>query len=202
MIGRLRGFVDAESPDGELVVDVNGVGYEIRMPLGSLGRVPTESDGARTIHVHTAYKQDGVELYGFASVTERAIFRCLISVPNVGPKTALGILSAMPANDLAAAIDSGDAGRLSKTPGIGKKTAERLIVELKGKLGFTAGASLPTAASPSKQHPRSERLITALVNMGYRPVEAARAVESLGAQMEERTPAEALREALALLARR
>lgn len=202
MIGRLRGIIDADSPDGELVIDVNGVGYAIRMPSGSLGHVPIEPDGTRTIHVHTAYKQDGAELYGFSSLMERAIFRCLISVPNVGPKTALGILSALSASDLAAAIEAGDIGRLSKTPGIGKKTAERLIVELKGKLTFSSPLQVPAARSPNPQHPRSERLVAALVNMGYRPAEAARAVENLGAQLEELNPAEALRQALAQLARR
>lgn len=202
MIGRLRGIVFAESADGELILDVQGVGYELRMPLGALGRIPTEDDGTRIIQVHTAYKQDGVELYGFASVAERAIFRALISVPNVGPKTAIGILGSVPMNELAAAVEAADVGRLSKVPGIGKKTAERMIVELKGKLSGVA-RELPVSAgrSPSKS-PNTERLITALTNMGYKPAEASRAVEALGAKIETASLAEGLRDALAQLARK
>jgi Holliday junction DNA helicase RuvA len=202
MIGRLRGIVSAESPDGELVVDVQGVGYEVRMPIGSLGRVAAEADGTRTIHVHTAYKQDGVDLYGFATLAERGIFRALISVPNVGPKTAIGILGAVPMQDLAAAVEAGDVGRLSKVPGIGKKTAERLIVELKGKLISAASESDPQVQRTAPKGAKSERLIAALTNMGYRAAEAGRAVEALGEKIESSSLAEALRDALAHLARR
>jgi holliday junction DNA helicase RuvA len=204
MIGRLRGIITAESPDGELVLDVQGVGYELRMPIGALGRVGAEPDGTRTIHVHTAYKQDGVELYGFSSVAERAVFRALISVPNVGPKTAIGILGSVQMQELAIAIESGDVGRLSKVPGIGKKTAERLIVELKGKLANTANESGAVAVrSPHAGiGERSERIVAALTNMGYRAAEAERAVEALGDRMKSASLAESLREALAHLARR
>jgi holliday junction DNA helicase RuvA len=202
MIGRLRGIVTAESPDGELVLDVQGVGYELRMPLGSLGRVEVEADGTRILHVHTAYKQDGVELYGFASVSERGIFRSLISVPNIGPKMAAAILGAVPMNELAAAVEAGDIGRLSKVPGIGKKTAERMIVELKGKLAVAAQEPSPAGSRPVAKSAKSERLIAALTNMGYRPAEAGRAVEALGDGIETASLAEALRDALAHLARR
>jgi holliday junction DNA helicase RuvA len=202
MIGRLRGIVSAESPDGELLLDVQGVGYELRMPLGSLGRVAAEADGTRTIHVHTAYKQDGVELYGFANLAERWIFRALISVPNVGPKTAIGILGAVPMHELAGAVEAGDVGRLSKVPGIGKKTAERLIVELKGKLASAAQESVSGVLGATPKGAKSERLVAALTNMGYRSAEAGRAVEALGDGIESSSLAEALRDALAHLARR
>lgn len=202
MIGRLRGIVSAESPDGEVLLDVRGVGYELRMPLGSLGRVEVEPDGTRTIHVHTAYKQDGVDLYGFANLAERGIFRALISVPNVGPKTAIGILGAVPMQELAAAVEAGDIGRLSKVPGIGKKTAERMIVELKGKLTSAANEpELPGSRSVPKGA-KTDRLIAALTNMGYRAAEAGRAVEALGDAIESASLAECLRDALAHLARR
>lgn len=202
MIGRLRGIVSAESPDGELLLDVHGVGYELRMPLGSLGRVAVESDGTRVVHVHAAYKQDGVELYGFATLAERGIFRSLISVPNVGPKTAIGILGSVPMQELAAAVEAGDVGRLSKVPGIGKKTAERMIVELKGKLGAAAHEPNSMVSRPVTKSVKSERLVAALTNMGYRSVEAGRAIEALGVGIETASLADALRDALAHLVRK
>jgi holliday junction DNA helicase RuvA len=202
MIGRLRGFVIAESPDGELILDVQGVGYELRIPFGALDRVGVEEDGARIIIVHTAYKQDGVELYGFSSVAERGVFRALIRVPNLGPKTAIGILGSLPMSELAAAVETGDIGRLSKVPGIGKKTAERMIVELKGKLAIAANESIPPHSRPNAKSANSERLIGALTSMGYRPAAAVRAVEALGDKIETANLADALRDALAQLARR
>lgn len=201
MIGRLKGVVIEESPDGELILDVNGVGYELRVPLGALGRVPVEPDGSRVLYVHTAYKQDGVDLYGFPSLSERAIFRALVSVPNVGPRTANTILGSLPIQELAGAIDAGDVGRLSKVQGIGKKTAERLIVELKGKLSLAAREPTRSLGVGSKTA-KAERLITALTNMGYRAAEAGRAVEALGERLETMNVAEALRDALAFLSRR
>jgi len=202
MIGRLRGIVSAESPDGELLLDVQGVGYELRMPLGAIARVPIDANGCQTIHVHTAFKQDGTELFGFASLAERGIFRALISVPNVGPRTAIGILGAVAVNELAAAVEAADVGRLSKVPGIGKKTAERLIVELKGKLSSAASESDATSPQQVGKGAKSERLSNALTNMGYRAAEAARAVEALGDRIESTSLAEALRDALAHLARK
>jgi holliday junction DNA helicase RuvA len=202
MIGRLRGFVIAESPDGELLLDVQGVGYELRIPIGSLGHVGVEEDGTRILIVHTAYKQDGVDLYGFASLAERGIFRALIRVPNLGPKTAIGILGSLPMSELAAAVEAGDIGRLSKVPGIGKKTAERMIVELKGKLAVAASESSLRGANPDAKSANSERLVSALTSMGYRPTEAGRAVEALGDGIKTASLADALRDALAQLARR
>jgi holliday junction DNA helicase RuvA len=202
MIGRLRGIVAAESPDGELIVDVQGVGYELRVPLGTMGKIAVEGDGIRTIFVHTAYKQDGVELYGFASLTDRAIFRALISVPNVGPKTALAILGSVQVSELAMAIDSGDTGRLSKVPGIGKKTAERMIVELRGKLDVLTTEPAIGGTAPAAKSANRDRIITALTNMGYRQTEAARAVEALGDNLLTVSLTEGLRDALGYLARR
>jgi Holliday junction DNA helicase RuvA len=202
MIGRLRGVIVAELSDGELILDVQGVGYELRMPLGALGRVAVDPDGTRTLFVHTAYKQDGVDLYGFPTLDDRAIFRALISVPNVGPKTAVAILGSVPIRELSAAVEAGDVGRLSKVPGIGKKTAERMIVELKGKLSATARESVAALLPSGPPSANGERLVTALVNMGYRAVEASRAVESLGEKVASISLAEGLRDALAMLARR
>jgi Holliday junction DNA helicase RuvA len=164
--------------------------------------VPQETDGSRLVYVHTAFKQEGLDLFGFASLAERAIFRALVSVPNVGPRTAIAILGSVTIQELAAAVESGDVVRLSKVPGIGKKTAERLIVELKGKLAAMAqGVSEPRAGSLAKGA-QAERLAAALTSMGYRGPEAGRAVEALGDAIETASPAEALRQALAFLSRR
>lgn len=202
MIGRLKGVVMEESPDGELILDVRGVGYELRMPLGALGRVPQEADGSRVVYVHTAFKQEGLDLFGFASLAERAIFRALVSVPNVGPRTAIAILGSVTIQELAAAVESGDVVRLSKVPGIGKKTAERLIVELKGKLAAVAQGSAELRAGSAAKGAQSDRLVAALTSMGYRGAEAGRAVEALGDAIDTASPADALKQALAFLSRR
>jgi Holliday junction DNA helicase RuvA len=204
MIGRLRGLIVSDTADNTVLVDVHGVGYEVHLPLGAAGRMAREPDGTQIVHVHTVFRQDALELFGFASELERACFRSLIGVPNVGPKTALGLLTAMSPSELGAAVEAGDIGRLSKAPGIGKRTAERIVVELKGKLGALA-ASGPETASKSKgtggTSVISERLVAALTNMGYRPAEAARAVEQLGERIDSRSLAELLREALGVLTR-
>src|SRR5262249_12443517 len=142
MIGWLRGRVLVEEPSGALLIDVNGVGYEVNAPLGTLGRA-READGAIELFVHTHVREDALDLFGFANETERRTFRLLLGIPNVGPKTALGVLSALSVSELGRAVGAGDLGRLSKVPGIGKKTAERLVLELKDKLPAAGGDALP-----------------------------------------------------------
>ncbi|HWP06854.1 MAG TPA: Holliday junction branch migration protein RuvA [Polyangiaceae bacterium] len=197
MIGWLRGRVLAEEPSGALLLDVNGVGYDVNAPLGTLGRARA-SEGAIELFVHTHVREDALDLYGFATETDRLTFRLLLSIPNVGPKTALGVMSALTVNELARAVGSGDVKRLSKVPGIGKKTAERLVLELKDKLPAVGGDEVPVAsgapASDAKQ-----RLLSALTNMGYRAAEAERAVAGLGAKVEGAPISELLKEALAHL---
>ena len=133
MIGWLRGRVVSEEPSG-LILDVAGVGYELSAPVGTLGRAKTDGDGQVQLWVHTHVREDALELFGFGSELERRVFRLLLSVPNVGPKTAVGVLGALSISDLSHAITARDLGRLGKVPGIGKKTAERLVVELADKL--------------------------------------------------------------------
>src|SRR3954469_3103896 len=133
MLGFLRGRVISEEPSG-VILDVGGVGYELTVPVGSLGRAPREANGDVELWVHTHVREDALDLFGFASELERRVFRLLVSVPNVGPKTAVGVLGALPIAELSRAISSRDLGRLGKVPGIGKKTAERLVVELVDKL--------------------------------------------------------------------
>jgi Holliday junction DNA helicase RuvA len=210
LIGRLVGQVVEEAPDGAVVLDVRGVGYEVTLPLGALGRVartPRDGEGAVTLFVHTHVREDAFLLYGFASREERAVFRQLIGVSSIGPKIALSILGALSVADLAAAVARGETARLTTVPGVGKKTAERICLELKDKLL----AHLPAAGAPSPRpgaagtgaaptlRAKGELLHGALTRMGFRPAEADRAVASLGGRVEEAPLADLVREALAVL---
>jgi holliday junction DNA helicase RuvA len=202
MIGRLTGRVAHEEID-TVVLDVGGVGYEVTVPLGTLGRAPRTDAGLVTLFVHTHVREDALALFGFASETDRIAFRTLIGVSNVGPKTAITVLSVLPAEELARAVTQGDLGRLTSIPGVGKKTAERLILELKDKLTakvVMVGAPSPIAraTAPSKS---GEVLHDALVRMGYRPSEAERAVAALKDRVEAQPLGQSVREALALLSK-
>jgi Holliday junction DNA helicase RuvA len=203
MIGRLTGTPLADD-DGALVVDVNGVGYELFVPLGTVGRAAIGHDGRATFFVHTHVREDALTLFGFASEPERLAFRTLIGVSNVGPKTALAVLSALPAADLARAIAAKDVARLTGIPGIGKKTAERLVLELRDKLtvlpGDAAGAT-PRAAAGAADGKNAELLASALTRMGYRQAEAERAIAALGDRVAAAPLADLVREALVLLAK-
>lgn len=197
MIGRLTGKVVAEDADGVSVVDVGGVGYEVKAPVGTIGRATKEGADAVVLHVHTHVREDALELFAFASDGEREVFRLLIGVQKIGPKIALGLLSALPPAELGAAIAEADVTRLARVPGIGKKTAERLVLELKDKLTRARlGPAAPGAPS------QGSRLVAALTNMGYRAAEADQAVAALGDRVRQLPPGELLREALAWLTQR
>ncbi|MFO0641663.1 MAG: Holliday junction branch migration protein RuvA [Polyangiaceae bacterium] len=203
MIGRLTGFL-SEDDDGALLVDVGGVGYEVVAPLGTRGRAKTESDGRATLFVHTHVREDALQLFGFATEVDRFAFRTLIGVSSVGPKTAVGILSALPAHDLARAIARKELATLTAVSGVGKKTAERLLLELKDKLpqGPGAGPAAPATSSPARPSSAQGDLLSgALVKMGYKQVEADRTVALLGSRLTEADLPTLLREALALLAK-
>ncbi len=197
MIGRLRGHVLADDDTGGVVLDVRGVGYDVHAPVGTVGRARVDANGDVELWIHTHVREEALDLFGFATETDRRVFRLLLGVPNVGPKTALGVLSAMPVEDLSHAVERGDHGRLGKVPGIGKKTAERLVLELKEKLRGLRHA-LP-APAPESSANGGERVLSALVNMGYRPGEAERAVSALGPKLATEPLADLLREALAHL---
>jgi holliday junction DNA helicase RuvA len=196
LIGRLVGNVVATN-DGTITVDVGGVGYEVHVPGGTIGRSGAGSDALVTLFVHTHVREDTLDLFGFASEVERLVFKLLIAVPNVGPKTALGILSALPPPELADAVAERDLARLTSISGIGKKTAERLVLELKEKLPRLAELR-PHAAAP-KKHDDAARLLGALTNMGFRQAEAERAVATLGDRIGKEPLAELLKAALANL---
>ncbi|MCC6557427.1 MAG: Holliday junction branch migration protein RuvA [Polyangiaceae bacterium] len=222
MIGRLTGRVVEEGADGTLVLDVRGVGYEVMVPLGAAGRAralanvrgsgsrphveppsaPNPGDDAITLFVHTHVREDALLLYGFATREDRAVFRTLIGISSIGPKIAMGILSALSSADLAAAISRRDASKLTSIPGVGKKTAERLVLELKDKLtGLPAPAPAAAAAPAAPADTKGKLLHGALLRMGYRPAEVDRALAALGARVDAAPLDELVREALALLTR-
>jgi Holliday junction DNA helicase RuvA len=206
VIGRLTGKVAAQEADGSIVLEVGGVGYELAAPLGTLGRVRADEGGRVTLWVHTHVREDALSLFGFSDETERAAFRALVSVSNVGPKIAIAVLGALPSLDLARVIASRDLAALTRISGIGKKIAERLLLELRDKIpaGPTALSVAGVAAPPPKAPALGDdRLRSALTGMGFRPAEADRAVSSMGERAQSSSvPFEDLmREALALLAK-
>src|SRR5882672_6077429 len=201
MIGRLTGRVAAQEADG-VVLDVGGVGYELAVPLGTLGRARVDEVGRVTLWVHTHVREDALALFGFADETERAAFRALVGVSNVGPKIAVAVLGALPSAELARAIARRDLSALTSISGIGKKIAERLLLELRDKLPI-APLPVPIAGGPpafdEPAPPRADadadRLRTALTGMGFRPAEADRAIATLGERVHAPLQ-ELLREAL------
>jgi holliday junction DNA helicase RuvA len=177
---------------------VGGVGYELLTPIGALGRLGGDA-ATVTFFVHTHVREDALILYGFATDADRTAFRALISVSNVGPKTAIAVLSALPGPELARTIANKDVPKLTSISGVGKKTAERLVLELRDKLSLEGALGTATAAASAPKG--SELLIGALVNMGYRQAEAERAVTALGDRMGKAPLADLVREALVVLAR-
>lgn len=201
MIGRLVGKLVSDDVDGTILLDVHGVGYEVTVPLGAVGRARAATPGGDLVlHVHTHVREDAFSLFGFATEDERAVFRMLIALPSVGPKLALSVLSSLPPAELAAAVGAGDLKRLSAVHGVGKKTAERLVLELKERLP-KLGIGHATAAAPPPRSDDKTRLLGALVNMGYKPPEAEKAVESVKDRLGAEPISDLLRAALAHLSR-
>jgi Holliday junction DNA helicase RuvA len=198
LIGRLVGTVVATN-DATLTLDVGGVGYEVHVPGGTLGRAGASGvENPRvTLYVHTHVREDALDLFGFSSEIERVVFKLLIGVPNVGPKTALGILSALPPPELASAVADRDLGRLTAIGGVGKKTAERLVLELKEKLPKLS--ELRARTTPDRANDDAGRLLGALTNMGFRQAEAERAVAGLADRVGKEPLPELLKAALARL---
>ena len=174
MIGKLTGTLLEKNPP-EVVVDCAGVGYEVQVPMGTFYNLPAIGERVSLL-THFIVREDAQLLYGFGSAPERTTFRELIKVAGVGPRTALGILSGLGVTDLAQAITLQEAGRLVKVPGIGKKTAERLLLELKGKIGADMGASSARAQVTSQAQ---ADILQALLALGYNDKEAATALKAL-----------------------
>jgi Holliday junction DNA helicase RuvA len=172
MIGRLTGTLAEKAPP-QILLDVNGVGYELDVPMSSFYNLPALGERA-TLLTHFVVREDAQLLYGFITAEERATFRELIKISGVGPRTALSILSGLSVTELSQAVMQQQAGRLVKVPGIGKKTAERLLLELKGKLGpvlAAPGAAVTTDAQAD--------IVQALIALGYNEKDAAAALRSL-----------------------
>jgi Holliday junction DNA helicase RuvA len=195
VIARLSGRVSEKGAD-HAILDVGGVGYLVHLSAVSLAQLPPNGQAA-TLRTFTNVRQDAIELYGFANEDEESVFRALIDVKGVGPRAAQNILSGIQAKDLAAAIAQGNVARLTKVPGIGKKTAERLVVELKEKLAVLARAAGPAKASPGADF--LEQLRTALLNLGYKAPQADAAADALRTEAEGKKLDELLRDALKLL---
>jgi Holliday junction DNA helicase RuvA len=172
MIGRLSGILFEKNPP-HLLVDCNGVGYEVDVPMSTFYNLPALGEKVVLLTI-LAVREDAHLLYGFATVDERNVFKQLIKISGVGARTALSILSGMSIPDLSQAVTMQEAGRLTKIPGIGKKTAERLLLELKGKLGADLGA--PVGAHHSDA---GADILNALVALGYSDKEALLALKQV-----------------------
>jgi Holliday junction DNA helicase RuvA len=175
MIGRITGTLAEKSPP-QLLIDVNGVGYEVDVPMSSFYNLPGLGERV-TLLTHFVVREDAQVLFGFLTHDERATFRLLVKISGVGPRTALSILSGLSVNELAQAVSLQEAGRLVKVPGIGKKTAERLLLELKGKLGDSLAAPANIASDAQGD------ILQALVSLGYSDREAAAALKALPADV-------------------
>lgn len=191
MIGRLVGTLAAKSPP-QILVDVHGVGYALDVPMSSFYNLPALGAPV-TLLTHFIVREDAQLLYGFLTEGERASFRELIKVGGVGPRTALAILSGLSAAELSQAVTAQDVGRLVKVPGIGKKTAERLLLELKGKLGADLGAASAEPVSDSQAD-----IVQALLALGYNERDAKAALKALPAEVGV---AEGIKQALRALSR-
>ena len=192
MIGRLAGILLEKLPP-EILVDAGGVGYEVSVPMSTFYELPPSGDKV-TLWTHLVVREDANLLYGFLTQRERAIFRELIRISGVGPRTALAVLSGMSANELIEAVATQESARLVKVPGIGKKTAERLLLELKGRLApELAGARGDRPASPA-----GTDILRALISLGYSEKEASLAVGRLPADCGV---SEGIKQALKVLAK-
>lgn len=191
MIGRLHGKLIEKTPP-QVLVDVGGVGYEVDVPMSTFCNLPAEGSEI-TLLTHFIVREDAQLLYGFATAAERQTFRALIRISGVGPRIALAVLSGMSTQDLADAVEQGNATLLTRVPGIGKKTADRLVLELKGKRAGNAFAPAGGAASAAQAD-----ILSALMALGYSEREAQASVRALPAEV---TVSEGIRLALKALAR-
>lgn len=186
MIGRLRGTL-AEKQPPHLILDVNGLGYELEVPMSTLYRLPALGEPV-TLHTHLVVREDAQLLYGFYERRERELFRELIRLNGVGPKLALALMSGLDVDELVRCVQAQDTSALVKVPGVGKKTAERLLVELKDR--FKAWETTPSLfqlvpSGPQGPAPVSTAetdAVSALISLGYKPQEASRAVAAIDAK--------------------
>jgi Holliday junction DNA helicase RuvA len=177
VIGRIRGvLVDKKPP--EIQIDVAGICYEVQVPMSTLYQLP-ELGNELTLHTHFVVREDAQLLYGFFEEKDKSMFRSLIKINGVGPKMALGILSSMEANEFVRAVRSNDINAMVKMPGIGKKTAERLLIEMRDRLKDWDGEEGSTAVPVSASASITSDAETALISLGYKPQQAAHAIAAV-----------------------
>jgi Holliday junction DNA helicase RuvA len=176
LIARLRGRILEKHPN-RLVVDVNGVGYDVFVPLSTFYGLG-EPGGEIALRIHTHVREDALVLFGFATVLEQDLFERLIGVSGIGPKVALAVLSGIEPGELVRAIERGDVGRLTAIPGVGKKTSERIVLELKDRLPRAEVAAIGAAGQSPGPEPLRDDLLSALMNLGYHRPLAEKAVDA------------------------
>ena len=201
MIGYLKGTLLRADPE-RLLLDVQGVGYEVHIPLSTWYEVEKRRDQAVALFIHTQVREDDISLFGFWTEREKLLFEHLIGVNGIGPRLARVVLSGLPADDLLAAIASGDLGRLATIPGIGKKTAERVVLELREKMRLLAAELPETATTPGAAPPPADAdVVSALVNLGYKASLAERAVAEVRREKPDAAFNDLLRASLNRLSR-
>jgi holliday junction DNA helicase RuvA len=171
MIAHLRGTLLAKHPN-QAIVETHGVGYDVTISVPTFSEMPSAGSEV-ALHIHTHVREDALSLYGFLRLAEKHLFEKLLTVSGIGPKLAITILSGMPADEMVTAIRGGDLARLTRIPGIGKKTAERMVLELRDKLPAATGAAEVSATAAT---PMEEDVISALVNLGYQRTSAEKAL--------------------------
>jgi len=198
VIGHLRGRLARSTPE-RVLLDVGGVGYQLHVSLTTFSELDRVGIGAEVaLHVHTHVREDQLALYGFATEREKELFERLIAVSGIGPRLAQVVLSGMAPEDLIAALAASDLARLTRIPGVGKKTAERMVVELRDKVAALARELPSTTAAIAAGGGSDEELVAALVNLGYKPAQAQAAV----GEARKATPQAAFHELLRLALRR
>lgn len=178
MIAQLIGNIVHTELD-QLILDVNGVGYQVFTPIGSAARFVEMDDGRCLVHVHTSVREDAIQLFGFPTTREKDVFMRLTSVSGVGPKLGLAVLSDLTVNELVVAVNSDDIAQLTRVSGVGKKTAQRLILEMKSKLADIvpdSGSQTPVAASDDRL---IDDLRSALGNLGYKPAQIEDVIDNM-----------------------
>lgn len=192
MIGRLTGLLLEKNPP-QILLDVQGVAYEVDVPMSTFYNLPALNERV-VLHTHLVVREDAHLLFGFGTLDERIAFRQLLKISGVGPKLALSVLSGLSMAELADAVARKEAGRLTKIPGVGKKTAERLLLELQGKFAVTAGGVAAAGAEPAA----GDDVVNALLALGYNEKEADWAAKQLPA---DASVSDGIRQALKLLSK-
>ena len=196
MIAHLRGILLAKHPN-QAIVETHGVGYDVVISVPTFSELPAAGSEV-ALHIHTHVREDALSLYGFFRLADKHLFEKLLTVSGIGPKLAITILSGMPTDEMVGAIRGGDVARLTRIPGIGKKTAERMVLELRDKLPTAGAAQLAVAAAS----PVEEDVLSALVNLGYQRATAEKALQGAARNAKAPENFETLfREALAALSR-